>query len=138
MLTAERQSQLMSRVRAQDTKPELAVRRYLHAAGFRFRLHRRDLPGTPDIVLPRHRLVLFIHGCFWHQHHNCSLSKRPKSNLSYWEPKLQRIALRDRRVTEELTSQGWRVDVIWECQTKSPAALAAAVTRVLDHLQISD
>lgn len=109
----------MARVRKTDTKPELIVRQTLHAMGFRFRLHRRDLPGTPDIVLPSRRKVIFVHGCFWHQH-GCKLSGRlPEVRTDYWQPKLKRNKERDEVATQALKASGWDVLTIWECQTKS-------------------
>ena len=114
----------MSRIRKTDTKPELVVRRLAHGLGFRYRLHRRDIAGTPDLVFPRLRKVIFVHGCFWHQH-DCSLGrKRPKANPDYWLPKLARNVERDRIVRKQLQAQGWRVLVIWECQTRKPTNLA--------------
>lgn len=109
----------MARVRGQDTAPELAVRHMLHAMGYRFRLHRRDLPGTPDVVLPRHRKIIFIHGCFWHRHEGCSRTTSPASHREFWEAKLSANAERDRRNQALLREAGWRVLVVWECETRS-------------------
>lgn len=108
----------MSRIRSKGTQPELVVRRALHAMGFRFRLHRRDLPGKPDIVLPRHRLVIFVHGCFWHQHPGCKLASSPKTRGDYWIPKLASNVARDERHARELAAAGWRVETVWECDTR--------------------
>lgn len=121
-------SRRMSRVRARDTKPELSVRRALHAAGYRFRLHKTDLPGRPDIVLPRHRLVVFVNGCFWHQHRRCRLANVPSENQRYWLPKFERTRQRDRLAKRRLRSTGWGVEVIWECETEK------GIRRVLDRL----
>jgi DNA mismatch endonuclease (patch repair protein) len=109
----------MSLVRAKDTKPEMVVRRLLHGLGFRFRLHRRDLPGCPDIVLPRYRTAIFVHGCFWHQHDDptCWRSRMPKTRQDFWVPKLERNVLRDQEVVAELRALGWNVVVVWECET---------------------
>jgi DNA mismatch endonuclease (patch repair protein) len=137
-ITRERQSMLMARVRAKDTRPEHAVRKLLHRWGFRFRLHRRDLPGTPDLVLPRFKLAIFVHGCFWHQHASCPLCKRPRTNLMYWEPKFARIAERDRAAERALQARGWTVAVIWECETISEQTLHSALRRTLDVGAISD
>lgn len=107
----------MAAVRARDTKPELMVRKALHAAGFRYRLNVRDLPGRPDIVLPRYRAVVFVHGCFWHRH-ECELFRWPESRPEFWREKLDANAARDRQAAEALGSRGWRQAVIWECALK--------------------
>ena len=122
-LTAEERSRLMSRIRGKDTKPEMAVRRLVHGMGFRYRLHRRDLPGSPDLVLPRHRKVILVHGCFWHSHPGCRAGRVPASNTGYWEPKLRRNAERDAASEEALRLAGWAVLVVWECQTRKAADL---------------
>lgn len=116
-LSPELRSALMRRVKGRDTAPELAVRRMLHRMGFRFRLHRRDLPGTPDLVLPRHKTVIFVHGCFWHSH-GCKIGRAPKSKLAYWEAKLDENRRRDARNSDRLVSLGWRVVTIWGCETR--------------------
>jgi DNA mismatch endonuclease (patch repair protein) len=110
---------MMAGIRGIDTRPELQVRRHLHARGLRFRLHAPRLPGRPDLVLPRHRAVVFVHGCFWHRHPGCRYAYRPKSNEEFWETKLEGNAERDRRDITQLQSMGWRVFVIWECETSS-------------------
>nr|WP_081077575.1 DNA mismatch endonuclease Vsr [Burkholderia cepacia] len=114
-----KRSQMMSRIRGRNTKPELVVRRVLHAAGFRYRLHRRDLPGTPDLVLLKHRTAIMVHGCFWHVHKGCRFATTPASNSEFWHEKLTRNRERDRQQVEALQSLGWRVLVVWECSTKS-------------------
>lgn len=106
----------MSKIRSGNTSPEKLVRSFLHAKGFRFRLHRKDLPGKPDIVLPRFKTVIFVHGCFWHQCPHCKGGRLPKSNLSYWEPKLEKNQNRDKKNTLELKKLGWKVITIWACQ----------------------
>lgn len=111
-------SMLMAKVRGKNTKPELVVRRVLHAMGLRFRLHRRNLPGCPDIVLPRHQLVIFVHGCFWHRHEGCRLASMPKTRRSFWESKFEVNIQRDRRNAEALRDIGWRVGTVWECETR--------------------
>jgi DNA mismatch endonuclease (patch repair protein) len=111
-------SRMMAGIRARDTKPELTVRTYLHHRGFRYRLHVRTLPGTPDIVLPRYRAIVFVHGCFWHQHPGCRYAYQPKSNQAFWQKKLQSNAERDARDRGRLQNAGWRVFVVWECQVK--------------------
>ncbi len=108
----------MRQIRSKDTKPELAVRRLVHRLGYRFRLHRRDLPGSPDLVFPGRRKVIFVHGCFWHQHPNpgCRDARAPRSNGDYWKPKLARTAVRDAEAEQELRTLGWDVLTIWECE----------------------
>ena len=122
-LTPAERSAHMKRIRKRDTKPELSVRRMMHAMGFRFRLHCRDLPGTPDLVLPRHRKAIQIYGCFWHQHEGCRLARQPKSRLDYWLPKLARNVKRDDETRAALEAAGWSCCVIWECQTQDPEML---------------
>lgn len=109
----------MARVRGRDTKPEMLVRRALHAAGLRYRLHAKDLPGKPDIVLPSRRVAVFVHGCFWHRHPdpNCKLARLPKSRLDFWIPKLEGNRARDERKKAELEALGWTVVEVWECGT---------------------
>lgn len=108
-------SRNMAAIKGRDTSPELIVRRQLHAAGFRFRLHRKDLPGRPDIVLPKHQTVIFVHGCFWHKH-NCRYFKWPKTREEFWHHKIMANVERDRRNREKLRALGWRVLVVWECR----------------------
>ena len=115
-LTKEQRSFVMSRVRSQDTKPELLVRRYLFAHGFRYRIHPKNLPGKPDIVLPKYRTVVFVHGCFWHQHSGCNRSKPPKSNVDFWLGKFNRNVRRDEETSQKLQDLGWSVLIIHECQ----------------------
>lgn len=113
----------MRAVRSRDTKPEMAVRQALHALGFRFRLQRKDLPGRPDIVLPRHRLVIFVHGCFWHRHENCSRATSPKTREEFWRSKFEGNVARDRKAERALCSMGWKVLTVWECETKKQSEL---------------
>lgn len=117
-LSPQERSNHMRRIKKRDTKPELAVRRLAHSLGFRFRLHCRDLPGTPDLVFPRHRKAIWVHGCFWHQHEGCSLARQPKSRLAYWLPKLARNVERDRASRISMEAAGWKIMVIWECETR--------------------
>lgn len=105
----------MSRIQGKHTKPEMAVRRYLHGQGFRFRLHRKDLPGKPDLVLPRYRLVIFVHGCFWHRHQDCFYATSPATRKEFWRNKLNANVLRDHHQQKALIEQGWRILVVWEC-----------------------
>ena len=113
----------MSGIGGKNTKPELLVRKALFAAGFRFRLHRKDLPGRPDVVLPSRRVVVFVHGCFWHAHQGCRYAKSPATRREFWEAKLASNVERDRRATKALLSAGWRVLVVWECATRSSGVL---------------
>jgi len=119
----EKRSEVMSRIRSKDTKPEFVVRRLLHRLGYRFRLHRRDLPGKPDIVLPKWNTVIFVHGCFWHGH-DCPRGVTPTSNVAYWTEKLRKNRDRDSRERAALEATGWRILIIWECELKNLEALA--------------
>ena len=124
-----RRSWNMSRIRAKNTKPEIAVRRLLHGLGFRFRLHVRRLPGCPDIVLARRKAAVFVHGCFWHRHPNCRFAYTPKSRKEFWLPKLQANATRDRETLVQLKREGWRPVVVWECETRNLERLATRLKR---------
>ena len=124
---SKKRSEIMSRVRSVDTTPELRVRRLLHSMGYRFRLHRNDLPGNPDIVLPKYKTVIFVHGCFWHGCPICRHARiRPKQNSEYWNKKLDRTLERDKINISMLESLGWRVFIIWECETKKKSILILA------------
>jgi DNA mismatch endonuclease (patch repair protein) len=116
-------SKIMRSVGREDTRPEMLVRRILHNLGFRFRLHRRDLPGTPDIVLPKYMTAIFVHGCFWHRHKNCSKATSPKTRVQFWTDKFEQNTARDRRNDKALKQAGWSVLVIWECETRRPVEL---------------
>lgn len=113
----------MARIGPRDTKPEMVVRHLLHAIGRRFRLHRRDLPGTPDIVLPGSRKAIFVHGCFWHRHEGCARATTPKTRAEFWQEKFDRNVARDERKEAELRAAGWDVTTVWECETRDPATL---------------
>ncbi len=126
-VTPAARSQMMAAVRGKNTAPERTVRRALFAAGYRYRLHRRDLPGAPDIILPRFRIAVFVHGCFWHGH-DCPRGQRPTSNTDFWNQKLDGNVTRDRQNQGALSAAGWRVEVIWQC------ALAAGCERLLGQL----
>jgi DNA mismatch endonuclease, patch repair protein len=129
-LTPERRSWLMSRIKGANTKPEIAVRSLLHRMGYRFRIHRRDLPGTPDIVLPGRGVVVLVHGCFWHGH-VCKRTKMPKSRVNYWTEKIAGNRRRDARKRRKLRALGWRVVVVWECELKKPDRLVGKLRSAL-------
>ncbi|MBK1637171.1 very short patch repair endonuclease [Rhodovulum adriaticum] len=130
----ERRSRNMAKIKGRDTKPELRLRSALHRMGLRFRVCRKDLPGKPDVVFPRHRLAVQVRGCFWHQHEGCTAGRLPRSNLDYWRPKLEGNVRRDAEKDEALRALGWRVLVVWECELKTDEGLAETVQRVLDAL----
>jgi len=130
-LTPSQRSALMSKVRGKNTRPEERVRSILHRLGFRFRLHRKDLPGTPDIVLPKYGTVIFVHGCFWHRHPACKKASMPQTNKEFWEAKLARNVERDRENAEALRRLGWKVLVVWECELKNPEILSVRLQREL-------
>jgi DNA mismatch endonuclease (patch repair protein) len=119
-----KRSALMARVRDRNTKPEMLVRRLAHALGYRFRLHRRGLPGTPDLVFPARGVVIFVHGCFWHRHVDCRHTTTPKTRAAFWRAKFEANVIRDAVAVARLEAEGWRVLVIWECETKNSEALA--------------
>lgn len=125
-------SRMMGGIKGKDTKPEMAVRRALHARGFRYRIHDKTLDGKPDIVLPKWHAVVFVHGCFWHQHHGCSNAKMPTSREVFWRKKLDDNRTRDRRQIKNLESQGWRVAVVWECSVRR--LLKSSDTTLIDTL----
>lgn len=127
----EKRSEIMSRIRGRDTNPEMIVRRIAHGLGFRFRLYRRDLPGSPDLVFPKHRAVIMVHGCFWHRHPGCKHASTPKTRESFWKNKLEDNVARDRRNEIALGELGWRVMVIWQCETKVREAVAARIESFL-------
>ena len=131
IVDAATRSRMMSGIRGKHTKPELVVRRFLHRAGFRFRLHDGRLPGRPDLVLPRHRAVVNVHGCFWHRHPGCRFAYMPATNREFWREKLEGNAARDRLNEKVLRARGWRVFTVWECEARELRrldALAAAIS----------
>jgi DNA mismatch endonuclease (patch repair protein) len=130
-LSPQQRSFIMSRIRGKDTQPELAVRRMLHRLGFRYRLHVRDLPGTPDLVFHSRRKIVFVHGCFWHCHSRCGIAGVPTSNRDYWLPKLKRTRQRDLQNSAKLRRLGWKVLVVWECELSDATKLAARLVRFL-------
>ena len=132
IFTREKRSWIMGRIRSKNTKPEIIVRSVLHRMGFRFSIRRKDLPGHPDIVLPRYKTAVFVHGCFWHRHKGCKTSSMPKSRTSFWKKKFDNNVARDRKNQCELRKFGWKVIVLWECQVmKHPGKIAE---RLLDKL----
>lgn len=131
-LTKAERSRNMSKIRGKDTGPERAVRSLLHRAGYRFRLHVRDLPGKPDIVLPRYRAVIFVHGCFWHRHMGCKGASTPKTNKNVWADKFVRNVANDRKHTRRLRRLGWRVIVVWECQLRHPDKVLRRLKNLLN------
>lgn len=124
-LSKAERSVRMARIRGKDTKPELLLRRALHALGLRYRLHGKGLPGRPDLVFPRHRAVVFVHGCFWHRHDGCKVASTPKSNTEFWEAKFARNVERDADHVSDLEAQDWRVFVVWECELTGKGKAAA-------------
>lgn len=124
VFTKSKRSEVMSRIRGRDTKPERAVRSILHRLGYRFRLHRTDLPGKPDIVLPRSKIVIFVHGCFWHRHKDCRFAYTPKTRTEFWLKKLESNVAHDHKVQTQLSELGWFVITVWECELRTPEKLA--------------
>ena len=134
-LTPTERSERMSRIRSRDTKPELALRKALHRLGLRFRLHARGLAGRPDIILPKYRTAIFVHGCFWHRHPGCKVATTPKSNTGYWVEKFQRNVARDAATACALAENGWRVLVAWECELNSPVRVAAKALQIAGRVR---
>ncbi len=132
IISEERRSWNMSRIRGKDTKPEIIVRSMLHRMGYRFRLHRKDLPGKPDIVLTKYNTVIFVHGCFWHQHMGCKYAYKPKSRREFWEGKLRKNIERDSLHYEKLGKAGWLVLTIWECEAKDTDKLVKALHPLIE------
>ncbi len=130
-LTKEHRSWNMGRIKGKDTTPEKRVRSVLHRMGYRFRLHRKDLPGKPDIVLPKYKTVILVHGCFWHRHKGCKFAYTPKSHVEFWENKFHNNVTHDKKVAHELRKSGWRVSIIWECQTLHEEKIRQMITRML-------
>jgi len=123
----------MASIRGKNTKPEIIVRSLLHQIGYRFRLHRRDLPGCPDIVLPKYKKVIFVHGCFWHGHKNCQRSKRPTSNKIFWDEKLSKNIERDKKNQENIRNIGWNFLVLWQCEIKDKDSLLNKLRKFLNN-----
>lgn len=136
VMSAEKRSALMSRIQGKNTAPEMLVRKYLWRAGFRYRLHKRGLPGTPDLVLKRWGAAVFIHGCFWHRHEDCPLFRLPKAQRDFWDQKLRNNQARDLKAIDALSKAGWRVCVIWECALR--AAPEATCQHLIDWVRSSE
>lgn len=132
-LTPQERSRVMSRVRGKNTLPELLVRRVAYSLGFRFRLHRKELPGSPDIVFPKLRTAIFVHGCFWHSHPGCARASMPQSRAAFWQSKLARNVERDMAAATALEKMGWHVAVIWECETKNREIIKRLLRRILSR-----
>ena len=128
-LTRAQRSERMSRIGGKDTKPELTLRRSLHALGYRYRLHGAGLPGRPDLVFRKHKTAVFVHGCFWHRHKGCSIATNPKSNIEFWTSKFEANMKRDRLAERALRALGWRVFIVWQCELK-PRLLDRTVSRL--------
>ena len=133
VFSKSKRSEVMSRIKGQNTKPELVVRSLLHRLGYRFRLHRTTLPGKPDIVLPRFKTVIFVHGCFWHRHKDCRFAYTPKSRTDFWLKKLESNVLRDIQVKSDLETLGWRVITIWECELRDMDKLSKKIVDALEN-----
>lgn len=134
IMTPEQRHRCMAAIKSNDTKPEMLVRRYLHAMGFRYGLHNKKLPGSPDIVLRRLRTVIFVNGCFWHGHEDCRYYRLPKSNVDFWQTKIERNRARDARDMEALRKRGWRVIVVWECSLRTVALREQTLRELADTL----
>ncbi|ROM86034.1 MULTISPECIES: very short patch repair endonuclease [Pseudomonas] len=130
IVTPEQRSRMMSLVKGKNTRPEMVVRSLCHAMGLRYRLHCKDLPGKPDLVFPKHRLCIFVHGCFWHSHSGCKQASLPKSRQEFWLPKLAKNVERDIYAQRALGTLGWRVVVIWECHTKNREVLRTEIQKI--------
>lgn len=131
IVSPEKRSRMMAGIKGKNTKPEMVVRRLVHGMGFRFRLHRKDLPGSPDLVFPRLRKVIFVHGCFWHRHPGCRLAYTPKSNTQFWTDKLEANMRRDALALQALDTLGWDVLIVWECEVSNLLALAPKLSSFL-------
>ena len=132
----EKRRQIMAAVRSKDTEPEMLVRRFLWSRGMRYRVHVANVPGTPDLAVRRHKLAIFIHGCFWHGHDGCSRGKLPKSRLEYWDAKIQANKHRDSLIAEQLNREGWYQLIVWECQLRTQQAASTALPQLLDNIRL--
>ena len=141
-LDKNKRSQLMAKVKHKNTEPEIMVRHFLFSKGFRYRINVKTLPGTPDIVLPKYRVVIFVHGCFWHGHENCKYYRIPKSNIEFWQSKIEKNRERDKKIIECLENEGWQVFVIWGCMLKEGfegvmESLYEDIKNVQKHIDLS-
>jgi len=132
----EKRSEIMAAVHSKDTGPEMLVRRYLWSKGMRYRVHAADIPGRPDIAVRRHKLAIFVHGCFWHGHEDCPRGRLPKSRLDYWGPKIDANKKRDAAIAEQLKREGWHQLVVWECQIRTQKAAAAALPQLWNDIRL--
>jgi DNA mismatch endonuclease (patch repair protein) len=130
-ISKEKRSWNMSRIHSSNTKPEMMVRSMLHGMGYRFRLHRKNLPGKPDIVLPKYKAVIFVHGCFWHRHHGCKYAYSPKTKVAFWETKFKANIERDTKVQKELQLNGWKTFIIWACELSEVESLKSRLKIIL-------
>ena len=135
IISEERRSWNMSRIRGKDTKPEIIVRSMLHRMGYRFRLHRKDLPGKPDIVLPKYKTVIFVNGCFWHRHKDCKYAYTPKSRVKFWKHKFAETVKRDKQHLKQLKENGWKVFIVWECETKDMDRLKKIINKISQKIK---
>ena len=138
IVDSARRSAMMAGIRGRDTKPELKVRKAAHALGYRFRLHRHDLPGTPDLVFPGRRRVILVHGCYWHRHQGCRYATVPKTNAEFWINKFEKNTARDRQVLKELDDHGWGAMVVWECETRDATVLKRRIVSHLGRREVND
>ena len=129
---SEQRSRNMSAIKSKNTKPEITVRKLLHSMGYRFRLHKKDLPGSPDIVLPKYKTVIFVHGCFWHRHQNCKYASNPKTRREFWEKKFKENIERDKKNQEKLKNLGWKTKIVWECEIKKQDKLIKKIEDFLN------
>lgn len=133
VVSPEKRSRMMAGIKGKNTKPEMVVRKLVHSMGFRFRLHRKDLPGSPDIVLPRLKKAIFVHGCFWHRHQGCKFAYTPKSNTEFWLAKLDANMRRDTAALQALAALGWEILIVWECEVSNLPALTTKVNLFLSE-----
>ena len=131
IISPEKRSKIMSKIRSKNTKPEMAVRRLVHSLGYRYRLHDNKLPGKPDLVFRKHHKVIFGHGCFWHQHNSCQDGKLPSSNINYWQPKFEKNIKKDKDSQSKLEKLNWKFLVLWECEIKKRDELAKKIINFL-------
>lgn len=128
----------MATVKNKNTKPEIQVRKVLFARGFRYRINDKRLPGSPDIVLPKYNTVVFVHGCFWHGHENCTKAIKPSTNKDFWNTKIEKNRIRDKKVQEALKTSGWKVIVIWECQLRNKELHKQTLTKVINKIKMTE